>query len=501
MKDNKDKLSVLEAVDERFGDVLSAGLLEAGDRTDQCPFPEDIAALVDGRITGQKRDEIMKHISSCDACCETFILAAELHKQAIAPRQALKERSNIIFFKPLALAASILIVIVSIYLFFKTDVPKTSRALLEMEESTAGRDAVQPQPTVPLEADFLDKEKKPETPPTPKRYSMPKAKVGAPAAVKKGAPASAGEGRLEDSTTKKADKKLEFYDRKDHFKKAEEKVEKKAGRMQTKKSVPEEEAFELEGTRERTNRRGKTPTALQKAGKPVQTAPKKMNVAAQVVGKERVGQKQQKRQAVTGGLDAHTGIVDNEKFVVLQKNRAWSQANLMNQQSQLVRTYTAKELQEMFRNTIDLTKQLNQEYEKLMEKAPKTGDFTEINAFIRGVAPLITIKASKNISSIYPNIGYFLSMSVPGSLEHQFFKLARSGWCEPKIGCYGMETGSEPDYRNKALQTVRRDKDISEDQLMQWKALQPKLRGVFQDVAQYTIENIKQQQRIVPAER
>ena len=94
-------------------------------------------------------------------------------------------------------------------------------------------------------------------------------------------------------------------------------------------------------------------------------------------------------------------------------------------------------------------------------------------------------------------------MSVPGSLEHRFFSLARSGWCEPKSGCYGMEPGIERDYRSKALQTqtVGRDKDITENQLMQWKTLQPKLTGVFQEVARYTIENIKQQQRIVPSER
>ena len=55
MDKDKDKLSVQEAIDERFGDVLSASLREAGDSTDQCPSPEDIAALVEGRITGQKK--------------------------------------------------------------------------------------------------------------------------------------------------------------------------------------------------------------------------------------------------------------------------------------------------------------------------------------------------------------------------------------------------------------------------------------------------------------
>jgi hypothetical protein len=494
MEKDKGKLPVLEAVDERFGDVLSASLRQVGAGTDQCPSPENIAALVDGKITGQKRDEIMKHISSCDACCETFILAAELRKETFAPMQAPKERSNIIFFRPLALAASILIVAISIYLFFKTDAPKTSRQLLETDESTVSRDAAQPQPTLPKAAR-----------PTPGKYSMPGAVKEAPAGLKKGAPISAGERRLEDSTTKKADKKFEFSDRKDHFKMAEkkekQKVEEKVGRIQTQKTVPGEEALKLDETRERTKPRGEPPTALQKAGESPRPAPEKMKVAAPTEEKEQAEQIQGKGQTVTGSLEAQPGTVDNEKLAALQKNRAWSQANLINQQSQLARTYSAGELQEMFRNTVDLTRQLKQEYERLMKEAQKTGDFAELDAFMGGVAPLITIKTSKNVSSIYPNIGYFLSMSAPGSVEHRFFSLARSGWCEPKVGCSGMETAIEPDYRKNALQTASKDKDISDDQLMQWKALQPKLSGVFQEVAQYTIENIKQQQRVVPVER
>ena len=391
------------------------------------------------------------------------------------------------------MAASILIVVISIYLFFKTDVPKTSRQLLEMDESTTSRDAVQPQPTVPGEAS-----------PSPRKYSMSKAEKGPPPGLKKGVPASAGEGRLEKSTSKKADKKLGFYDQKDHFKisgkKEKQKEEKEAGRIQTKKGVPEEEALELEETRERTKRRGEQPRALQKAGKSPQTAPKKKKAAAQVVRKKQVVQEQEKRQ-VTESLNTQPAVIDNEKLAALQKNRAWSQANSFNIQSQVSNIHSAKELQELFRNTIDLSKQLKQEYEKLNKKAQKTGDFAELDAFIQGITPLITIRTSKNVSTIYPNIGYFLSMSVPGSLEHRFFSLARSGWCEPKVGCYDMLTGSEPDYGSKAMQTVSKDKFISQDQLMQWKTLQPKLKGVFQEVAQYTIENIKQQQRIVPAER
>jgi len=479
MEKDKGKLPVLEAVDERFGDVLSASLRQVSARTNQCPSPESIAALVDGRITGQKRDEIMKHISSCDACCETFILAAELRKETFAPMQAPKERSNIIFFRPLAWAASILIVAISIYLFFKTDAPKTPRQLLETDETTVSRDAAPPQPTVPKAATS-----------SPGKYSMPGAVKETPAGLKKGAPASAGE------------RQWEFSDRKDHFKMAEkkekQKVEKKVGRIQTQKTVPGEEALKLDETRERTKSRGEPPTALQKAEESPRPAPEKMKVAAPAEEKEQAEQVQGKGQTAAGSLEAQPGTVDNEKLAALQKNRAWSQANLINQQSQLARAYSPGELQEMFRNTIDLTRQLKQDYEKLMKEAQKTGDFTGLDAFMGGVAPLITIKTSKNVSYIYPNIGYFLSMSVPGSVEHRFFSLARSGWCEPKVGCYGMETAIEPGYRKSALQTAGKDKDISNDQLMQWKALQPKLSGVFQEVAQYTIENIKQQQRVVP---
>jgi len=498
MDKDKDKLSVLEAIDERFGDVLSASLKEAGDSTDQCPSPEDIAALVEGRITGQKKDEIMKHISSCDTCCETFILASELHKEAMAPLQAPKERSNIIFFRPLALAASILIVVISLYIFFKSDAPKTSLEFMEVDESTTSQGAEQPKPTLSKAA-----------PPPPGKYSMSKAEKGVPPGFKKGAPASASERQLDKPATKKANKKLGLSDRKDHLKVTEKKQklqeEKKPGRIQPKKSVPEEEEFEVEETRERTKRRDKAPRAIQKADETVPTAPRKMKAAAQIQEKEQVEQKQEIRQEVEGGvpesIDASSAILDNEKLVVLQKNRAWSQANSFNLQSQVSTTHSARELQELFRNAIDLTNQLKQEYEKLKKKAQKTGDFSELKAFIRGVTPLITIKPGKNVSHIYPNIGYFLSMSVPGSLEHQFFNLARSGWCEPKGGCYGLETGEKPDYRSKTLQTVGRDKDLSENQLIQWKALRPKLKGVFREVARYTIENIKQQQRIVPAER
>lgn len=488
MEKDIDKLSVLDAEAECLGDLLSAALREPGDGTEQCPLPEDIAALVDGRIVGEKRDIIMKHISSCDACCETFFLATELHLDEIVREDIPKKRSNIVIFKPLALAASILIVIISMYLFFKTDVPKTAEQLIEMEKPAVSRDIRQPPASTRMEAEFKDKEIKAEIPAAPIGYSMPKAK--------KGAPTAAEQDRLEEVEPAKVDRKPNFYKRKDDFKVAE----KKASGVRTKKSVPREEELNEGGEGKKT--RVRTSAALEKSGKSTHTTPRKMQVAAQVVERDTVVQKQEKRQVAPGRLASQDEKAGSRPSDALEKNMAWSQANLINQQSQVYKTHIpARELHNMFKDTIDLSNQLRAPFEKVRNEAQKTGDLKKIDTFVQGLAPLITIKSSKNVSYIYPNIGYFLSMSAPGSMEYKFFYLARAGWCEPASGCYDMEK----EKLNRIIfgKTAAREKDdksTSESQLSQWEALYPHLNGIFRKVARYTIENIKQQQ-LIPAER
>jgi hypothetical protein len=500
MKDNEDKLSVLEQVDERLGEVLSAGLQEIGDVTDQCPSPENIAALVEGRLSSYKRDEIMKHISSCDTCCETFILAAQLHKEAVS-REQIPGQRRLIFFKPLALAASILIVIVSLYLFFKTDLPQTSEQLLRMKEATPGQEVSKSHPTISMETDFKDnekeEEKKPETPPTSAKYSMPKVKIGSPPVLKKESSIVVEEGRLEEKKSKKISK-ADVFRRRDHFRKADETIEKrseeKSGRILGKKSSSKEVRDESPESKKNLDN---ISIAQQKTAKSPSKSPEKLTAEIEAGRGEQKGQIREKRLTFSEEAD-----IRKKEFVKLQKNKAWSQASLFNQQSQVYKAdIPAKDLEDLFGNTIDIIKQLKREYEALRKKAETTGDYTGLNAFILGVSPLITIKTDKEAHSISPNIAYFLSMSAPGSAEYQFFNLARSGWCEPKVGCFDMEKSKERNLSKKAAQAVSRDKDESMDQLRQWKYLQPRLMGVFHEVAQFTIENIQKQQRSVPAEK
>ncbi|UCH95953.1 MAG: hypothetical protein JSV88_03660 [Candidatus Aminicenantes bacterium] len=484
---DKDKLPVLQEVDERLGDFLSAALKEAGDRPDDCPSPEEIAALVEGRISGEKRNKIMKHLSSCDTCYGTFMLAFELQTEAIAPEEIKRKRSNVVIFRPLALAASILIVIISIYLFFKTDVPKTAEEFMDMKTSKEKAEEVQPQPqpTAPLKA----------PPPSP-GISMPKAK--------KGEPITAGEDRLKALPAEKPARELESPGREDHFKKEEE----KPVRAQTTTTRVSREGA-LDETHEREKTRDKTAAPEQKAAKPLPTPPKKMKAALQTVEKDTIVQKQEKRQAVRdrGALQESSLGSVRTRSRPFEKNIAWSQANLLNEQSQIYKAHIpTKELRDMFQQSIDLTNQLKEPFENLQKEAKKTGDLKKIDAFVQGVTPLITIKSSKDVSHIYPNIGYFLSKSIPGSVEHQFFSLARSGWCEPEGRCYDMERPIESHSRDlrsrmELEKKAAGKKDMGENQLTQWKMLYPQLSGIFRDVAQHTIENLKQQQRILPAER
>ncbi|GFO55626.1 hypothetical protein GMSM_26330 [Geomonas sp. Red276] len=56
--------------------VIGKGLAEAGS-AGPCPALEEIAALVDGAVTGAERDLLLGHFASCDSCRETFVRSCE----------------------------------------------------------------------------------------------------------------------------------------------------------------------------------------------------------------------------------------------------------------------------------------------------------------------------------------------------------------------------------------------------------------------------------------
>ena len=97
---------------DKLGRLL-AQKMQSPDR-DICPSTEEIAALADGSLQGAERDKLLRHISSCPDCYEVFSLTTEL---ASSPS---KKRSPI--FRPMAMAASILIIAASVFIIFKSGV-------------------------------------------------------------------------------------------------------------------------------------------------------------------------------------------------------------------------------------------------------------------------------------------------------------------------------------------------------------------------------------------
>ena len=118
----KSSIDNLSIDDLSIGKALSKsiGNLGKGD----CPSFEEIAALIDKRVKGKRRDEIMKHLSICDKCYKIFLMSSHLIEK--------KSTRKYHIFHPMALAASVVIVLLSIFLFYKSNIiPKTSKQLIE----------------------------------------------------------------------------------------------------------------------------------------------------------------------------------------------------------------------------------------------------------------------------------------------------------------------------------------------------------------------------------
>lgn len=176
MKNNKNKLSStgmnMSNDDMIVGTALSLGLVQPGKAgINQCPETEDIAAVVEGIAPAINRNEILAHVSTCPDCYESFLLAVELLNNAeniesLNILESKEETRKIIYLRPLplTLAASIVIMIFSAYLFFRSsEIPKTPGALLEkslLEKSETMKDYQSPTLPQSTGVSFQDKSKK-----------------------------------------------------------------------------------------------------------------------------------------------------------------------------------------------------------------------------------------------------------------------------------------------------------------------------------------------------
>lgn len=68
--------------DEILGSSLSHALGQKSN-DEQCPVPEETAALIDGVLVGEERDKLLGHLAVCSRCREAFIIASELVQPAV----------------------------------------------------------------------------------------------------------------------------------------------------------------------------------------------------------------------------------------------------------------------------------------------------------------------------------------------------------------------------------------------------------------------------------
>ena len=89
---------------------------------DECLPLEAIAQLVERKISGKQQDRMMSHIARCSNCYETFLLSSQIHSK---PHPEIKTTEKPFFFRPLALAASVMVLVVSLVVVHTSGILKT----------------------------------------------------------------------------------------------------------------------------------------------------------------------------------------------------------------------------------------------------------------------------------------------------------------------------------------------------------------------------------------
>jgi len=454
MKNEKEELS-------RLGPVMSARLEGPAHEAGDCPDNEAIAALADGSIHGQERDRLMKHIASCHECYDVYTLTRQLISQETSTQ---KKRRHQTIFKPLALAASLLIVVFSIYtLWQRGDLPKKSADFVEMEEQISSAPVLEsaPAPEAPgmKKLQPLDKIDSTESNVKGKKKEAKKDRVTQPARSMK--PRTEG---------------------------LKEKRERTEADTVSEPVVSEEEAPQVEPKVEAPGKANLKKRKMMKAKTPV----KKSSAATH----DRAGQRE---QFMDDGMHVaeHTrapkpGMIFNQtptagkgieqKIVVTGKLPAIARLNQINYIAIKADGYLpAPQLRSLFRESLTLAAQLSRD--------PSNAE--------RQLQPLLKAVKTDNQLHIYPDIEYFLTRTAPDTPENRFFQLARSGWCDSQGNCYSKSTPvatfrkTQPSLQESRYRTGLQKKEKEKGVLKQWQEILPQLKGIFKEIAERTIRHIE----------
>lgn len=504
----------------------------------QCLSDQEIASLADNSTPADLREKMLQHLASCPSCLEIFQLVnqlllpekndeqSQLNHPSTQPTQQIiplfpdshykKQKS---FLKPMALAASLLIAILSIYVFFRShDFPHSMQEMTTETRDNTGKPMLQPPPAkkeITNQMNFtrkgdndISREKKKLTatitgnatlPPSPQPPTATQTNEESPEINENNQTPQSSTNQPPHTATTSTNQEIKQTDNEDEKRKYE-------------KSTPHSQSIQTKANSNQKNDQNLPSTRLEDASQqqfttdnastgqnqtrtpapgyrqqidslPTQQQPTSENTQIKDKNKNDLYEKEQKEQII---LDSQFGQVDAVNFAFRSS-----------------RTYMpAGQIQRLFRETLLLSRELKPMVENLRAQATKTGNFQPINSYIKRMSPAVTAEISPHSSHIYPNISYFLSRSEPGSPEHRFFTLARQGFCDDLGTCYNFDSLPHLSISQKTLeqkenfssQDERQERDERNERnerLKQWKNLYPHLTGVFKEVAVKTMKRLE----------
>lgn len=114
--------------DRKLGTFIAENLKKDGD-VGQCPSIEDIAALVDGKLAGNEKEQIIAHITKCQDCYEIF---SETSRTILSLSKGKRQKITWISIPAVALAACLILVVRIVFLGPATDLPYSHKMIKQL---------------------------------------------------------------------------------------------------------------------------------------------------------------------------------------------------------------------------------------------------------------------------------------------------------------------------------------------------------------------------------
>ncbi len=374
----KSSIDNLPIDDLSIGKALSKsiGNLGKGD----CPSFEEIAALIDKRVKGKRRDEIMKHLSICDKCYKIFLMSSHLIEK--------KSTRKYHIFHPMALAASVVIVLLSIFLFYKSNIiPKTSKQLIE--ES---------------------------------KVSSPDVMIS----KKKGIVLQEGEEVR--------------YERAPLVSSKKDKIQKKEIEDVTisKKMGIENKNLEIKSNEKEIKEHETGTKAIQ--DEKFKDKQKFDYIYTGKAGKDRT-RKEEVIPPTSSKSVGRMGKISRTKTAEASLKRSnWEKVDSLNLKLENYKKYIpSNDIEKLYKEAISISLKVNNDFKELRQESIESNNYDNIELSIKRVKPCLAAFVKEDVIYIYPDINYFLSMCKPGTVEYRFFFLASSGYCLNDNYCYKIK--------------------------------------------------------------